>query len=44
MKLHFKTPNPNKLKSDILKLIEDEDLKTWQINESNGVEYIKHTK
>lgn len=44
MKLHFKTANPNKLKSDILKLIEDEDLKTWQINESNGAEYIKHTQ
>jgi hypothetical protein len=44
MKLHFKTANPNKLKSDILKSIEDEDLKTWKINESDGVKYIKHTQ
>lgn len=44
MKLHFKTTNPNKLKSDILKSIEEEDLKTWEINESNDTKYIKHTK
>lgn len=44
MKLHFKTTNPNKLKSDILKSIEDEDLKTWKINESDNIKYIKHTQ
>ncbi|WP_035670714.1 hypothetical protein [Flavobacterium sp. 83] len=44
MKLHFKTTNPSKLESDILKSIEDEDLKTWKIQESDRVKYIKHTK
>lgn len=43
MKLHFKTLNPDKLKSDILKSIEEENLKTWKINESEGTKYIKHT-
>jgi len=44
MKLHFKTTNPNKLKSDILKSIEEKDLETWQISESDNTKYIKHTK
>lgn len=44
MKLNFKTTNPTKLKSDILKSIEEEDLKTWHIHESEKEKYIKHTK
>lgn len=44
MKLLFKTTNPTKLKADILKSIEDEELKTWVQLESNGVKYIKHTQ
>ncbi|MCC9064631.1 hypothetical protein [Flavobacterium piscisymbiosum] len=42
MNLIFKTTKPNKLKSDILKLIEDEKLKTWKIHNSNNIKYIKH--
>lgn len=44
MKLHFKTTNPNKLKSDILSLIEDGGLKTWAVHEAEGMKYIKHSK
>jgi hypothetical protein len=44
MKLLFKTINPTKLKADIFKLIEDEELKTWALVESDNVKYIKHIK
>lgn len=43
MKLHFKTANPKKLKSDILSLI-DNVLKTWEIHKSANEIYIKHTQ
>ncbi|MET4142053.1 hypothetical protein [Pedobacter sp. UYP1] len=44
MKLVFKSPNPDKLKSDIIKKTEDGELKTWTIYESDGVKYLKHTQ
>lgn len=44
MKLLFKTTNPTNLKTDIIKLIEDNDLKTWGIHESDSTKYIKHTQ
>lgn len=44
MKLLFKTTSPTKLKTDIFKLIEDEELKTWDLIESDNVKYIKHIK
>lgn len=44
MRLFFKTTNPSKLKSDIIKLIEDNELKTWEIHESDSTKYIKHTQ
>lgn len=44
MELLFKTTNPTKLKSAILSSIDDGDLKTWEIHESKGIKYIKHTQ
>ena len=44
MKLLFKTTNPTKLKADILKLIEDEELKTWSVLVSKSIKYLKHTQ
>lgn len=44
MKLIFNTANANQLKSDIIKLIEDEELKTWSIMESDAKKYLKHTQ
>lgn len=44
MKLLFKTTNPEALKADIIKIIEDEKLKTWSINDRDGVKYLKHTQ
>lgn len=44
MKLLFKTANPEVLKSAIIKKIEDAELKTWSILESDGVKYLKHTQ
>lgn len=44
MKLLFKAANPEALTSAIIKKIEDTELKTWSILESDGVKYLKHTK
>lgn len=44
MKLNFKSTNPTKLKSDIFIAIEEEELKTWSIYESEGTKYLKHTQ
>jgi hypothetical protein len=43
MILQFKTTTPSKLKSDIIKAIEDETLETWSIHQSGNTKYIKHT-
>jgi hypothetical protein len=42
MKLSFKTTNPITLKNDIIKLIEDDELQTWEIDEISGEKYLKH--
>ena len=42
MKLLFKTTNPTKLKADILKLIDDEELKTWSVLVSESIKYLNH--
>lgn len=44
MKLFFKTSNPEALKADIQKLIEDNKLRTWTVHESENVKYLKHTQ
>ncbi|WP_192821291.1 hypothetical protein [Rufibacter sp. LB8] len=44
MKLLFKTAAPNKLKKDIIALIEDKSLNTWAIHEDEDTKYLKHTK
>jgi len=44
MKLLFKTANPNNLKSEIIELIEGDELETWTIHESEGKKYLKHIK
>lgn len=44
MKLKIKTTNPNGLRQDIISSIENEELRTWSIVESEGETYIKHTK
>ena len=43
MKLLFKNTNPTKLKADILKLAESDELKTWTKVEYEYKKYIKHT-
>jgi len=42
MKLLFKTENPTTFKKDILKVIEDGDLKTWEIFKDSEEKYLKH--
>lgn len=44
MKLLFKTPNADSLKSAIIKMIEDQDLKTWSITTSENIKYLKHSQ
>jgi hypothetical protein len=44
MKLLFETTNPTKLKADILKLAEGEELKTWSAVVFESNKYIKHTQ
>lgn len=42
MKLDFKTTNPSSLRNDIIKMIEDGELQTWEIHLSDNHKYIKH--
>lgn len=44
MKLLFKTTNAETLRSSIIKMIEDEELKTWSVMTSENVKYLKHTQ
>lgn len=44
MELLFKTNAPNELKTSILSLIKEGDLKTWEIFEYENEKYIKHIK
>lgn len=44
MKLNLKTTTPTKLKSEILKIIEDKTLETWSVHVAKDVKYIKHVK
>jgi len=44
MKLVFNTSTPTTLKNEIVKLIEDKELKTWEIHESDKEKYLKHTQ
>lgn len=43
MKLEFNTPNPSSLKNEIIKMIEDGELKTWEIHLYKDYKYLKHT-
>lgn len=42
MKLDFKTSNPSSLRNDIIKIIEDGELQTWEIHLFQNHKYIKH--
>ncbi len=42
MTLDFNTVNSDSLKNNIIKIIKDENLKTWEIHNFKGNEYIKH--
>lgn len=44
MKLQIQTTTPSKLKSDIIKIIENGSLNTWEIYQFDSEKYIKHTK
>jgi hypothetical protein len=43
MRLLFRTTNPTALKNNIIRLIEDGELKTWTIFEESGEKYLRHT-
>lgn len=43
MKLEFKLSNPSSLRNDIIKMIEDGDLQTWEIHSHKNIKYLKHT-
>ncbi|MDD3323449.1 MAG: hypothetical protein PHS59_18590 [Paludibacter sp.] len=43
MKLELITSNANSLKKDIISLIEDEELQTWEIHPDTNDKYLKHT-
>ena len=42
MKLSFNAANSNILKNDIIKLIEDGELKTWEIFTQSNIKYLRH--
>ena len=42
MKLEFKSSNPSSLKNDIIKMIEEEELQTWEIHSDSKQKYLKH--
>jgi len=42
MKLLFKTTNSTTLRNDIIKLIEDGKLQTWEIHNESNEKYLKH--
>lgn len=44
MRLYFKTTNPINLRNNIIDSIENGDFLTWEILESDGIKYLKHTK
>ena len=44
MELLIKTNTPNKLKTSILSLIDEGDLKTWEIDKTDDNKHIKHNQ
>lgn len=42
MKLQFKSSGPSSLKRDIIKIIEEEELDTWEIHTQDNQKYLKH--
>ncbi|WP_177764116.1 hypothetical protein [Flavobacterium sp. I3-2] len=42
MKLDFITTNPTNLRNDIIKMVEDGELKTWEIFTHESRKYLKH--
>jgi len=43
MKLDFKSSNPSSLRNDIITMVEDDELQTWEIHLSENHKYLKHT-